>query len=308
MPNKINIVCNADQKFVVPLTVMLSSLLRGCSVPDRVSIHVLDGGIHEVAKRKIQGMVAAYGSEIFWLTPDIENIACLLKESGHISRSAYLRIFSPDILPLHIAKALYLDCDIVILGDICELWAMQLPEGSLILANQDLGCPLVSSPHGLKHYARLGYKSDTPYFCSGLMVMDLDAWRRDKVTTKAIDYVRQFSEDIQWHDQDILNAVLAGQWQTLPLKWHQTAALFYRTAGQWGMDPDVYECATKNPKLIHFSTASKPWHLACRHPARALWWKHLQQTPFWNLKWMIKYALWRGSEAWRWRIAMKTPL
>lgn len=51
-----------------------------------------------------------------------------IKEQDHLSLAAYLRIFISDLLPQTVDKVLYLDCDLLIMDSIADLWNIDLEE------------------------------------------------------------------------------------------------------------------------------------------------------------------------------------
>ncbi|PHM05919.1 glycosyltransferase [Nostoc sp. 'Peltigera malacea cyanobiont' DB3992] len=78
------------------------------------------------------------------------------------------------------------------------------------------------------------------------------------------------------HDQDALNAILAGKWGELEPGWNQMPYLFQYSS--WQDSPfteDVFNQLINNPDIIHFSTKDKPWHNSCNHPDKDLFFNTL---------------------------------
>ena len=40
--------------------------------------------------------------------------------------------------------------------------------------------------------------------------------------------------------------------------------------------------AEREPNIIHYVTRIKPWHYECRHPKKAVYWKYVKRTPFYE--------------------------
>ncbi|MGH7426947.1 MAG: glycosyltransferase, partial [Candidatus Methylomirabilaceae bacterium] len=80
-------------------------------------------------------------------------------------------VVDPEILPNRVEKAIYLDSDLVVHGNIAELWGVGLG-GKPLLAVQDEGARTVGSPWGLRNYSELGLDPSAMYFNSGVLVFD----------------------------------------------------------------------------------------------------------------------------------------
>lgn len=64
-------------------------------------------------------------------------------ETGAYSLACYLRLFAPTLLP-DVDKVLYLDCDLIVNGNLDELWNTDL-EGYAVAAVHDAPhCPTTS--------------------------------------------------------------------------------------------------------------------------------------------------------------------
>ncbi|MHC5828967.1 MAG: glycosyltransferase family 8 protein, partial [Nostoc sp.] len=126
------------------------------------------------------------------------------------------------------------------------------------MAAQDLGAPYVSSPRGLINYQELGISPESKYFNSGVLVMNLKKWREDQIFEKVIEYLTINKQYVRWHDQDALNAILAGKWGELEPGWNQMPYLFQYSS--WQDSPfteDVFNQLINNPDIIHYSTRDK---------------------------------------------------
>ena len=63
-----------------------------------------------------------------------------------------------------------------------------------------------------------------PYFNSGVMIMDLAAFRKEGYGEKVLQCVT--SHAYRHHDQDGLNKVFMGNWSILPLRWNVIPPVF----------------------------------------------------------------------------------
>ena len=287
------LVCAADDAFAMPLAAMIRSVLYNSSPEMRILLYVMDGGITKRNKRKILNSWDLNRITVEWLTPDL-SILNDLKVSDHISVATYFRILVPDIIPERSQKAIYLDCDLIVMGDIGQLWDADF-NGSYLLAVQDMSAPYMCSSTALRNYPlcapylsadtaltnyqELGLSAECKYFNGGVLVLNLEKWREDNISKAVIDYLEGNKEHVRWWDQDGLNAVLAGQWSELDLRWNQMPHIYrYPSWEESPFDEDVYNQVISNPYIIHFATGSKPWHHDCSHPARDLFFHYLDMT------------------------------
>ena len=155
--------------------------------------------------------------------------------SERFSRAAHLRLFLDEILS-DIDHAVYVDSDISSLTDISPLLALK-PKAAPIVA-----------AHDLHNMVNMLYRDrllmSGPYFNSGVMVLDLKAVRAERIFSQALRYAIDYPERCHFVDQDPLNAVLDGRWQTLDWRWN---AMNFMS-----------QLMPKQPFIRHFA-GYKPW-------------------------------------------------
>jgi lipopolysaccharide biosynthesis glycosyltransferase len=131
----------------------------------------------------------------------------------------YQKLTLGDWLPGDVQRVVWLDCDLLVLGDLGELWDKQIGSRTA-LAVQDQRVPLVSSRFGVAGCRDLGLSTEAKYFNAGVMLVDLAAWRGDEVGVKAREYLLNYADRVYFWDQEALNAVLAGKWGEMDLQWY----------------------------------------------------------------------------------------
>jgi len=265
------VVCAADDKYAMPLSVTARSLLANLSNDYSVLLFVIDGGIKKKNKQKILETLSGEYCEVRFI-PKPEQFAKRLEEAyrytitegqakNYISIAQYYRIFIAELLPEQIKKAIYLDCDLVVNKDLSQLWQTDLGE-NYVLAAQDTWIHSVSANNGLLNYQELGIDPYAKYFNSGVLVINLEKWRREKIPNKAIEYLNHYKEHILYGDQDILNALFTGQWGELDPRWNVTARVYEYS--DWHESPyseNIYNHLIQNePYIIHFVSGEKPWN------------------------------------------------
>jgi lipopolysaccharide biosynthesis glycosyltransferase len=249
----IGIVASADENYAKHLAVMFISLLKNTVEPSRVCLFCLDGGIGIATRTAMEKEVANLGGRLKFLAVDTKKYNGF-KTNKRFTAAAYYRISIPEIFSHNVDKLIYLDCDIIIKSDISELWAANI-QNYHIAAVENIA---------RKAYKKSGLKQ-SDYFNSGILVINLDLWRRDDISGKVRNFLSE-NEQLADNDQDALNGVLFDSWKRLPLKWnHQTG--LYRKSKQFDLlSPQEIEEANLMPSAIHYIGWDKPWRAICFHP------------------------------------------
>jgi len=298
----ITVACVADDAYAMPLAVTLTSMLSHLDERRMLNIYVVDAGIGAENKRRILRSLDPARASVTWLPHAGARLAGL-PVWGRMSIHTYQRILAADLLPATETKAIWLDSDLVVRTDLAKLWRLELADWTL-LAAQDMLAPVVSSPLGLHEYRALGFQGHEKYFNAGVMVLDLDRWRKDKIAEKVIAYLRQHCGDVVLWDQDGLNAVLRGQWGELDLRWNQNAGVCGRPFFNAGhLDPAAYRNVLEDPWIVHFSGNLKPWLYPVKSPAHALYFEYLDKTAWagWRPRRTLTSALLEKYESSAWR-------
>lgn len=268
------IVFSADNRYAMPLAVAMLSMSMSLRKYAKVQVIVIDGGISRRNKTRIRASVPVDKVHIQWVTIP-KGLLINAPVFGHVSRSAYYRLALAELLPAEVDKTIYLDVDIVVLGDIGELWDTDMGD-CVLLAAQEANSK-ISDPAGLSMYKELNLNGDTPYFNSGVLVINLKMWRERNYTAKAENFLRTYQKQIQYWDQDVLNAISAGEWGGLSVIWN------YRLDQTWPGDPQALctiDLARSHleARIVHFASAIKPWQYGALHPATQLYFSLIDET------------------------------
>jgi lipopolysaccharide biosynthesis glycosyltransferase len=285
----IPIICAADDRYSMQLATMIASILYNLPLPYSINLFIIDGGIEEVNKGKVDQMVGSRGC-ITYLQP---SESCLqgVKVSGHVSIAAYYRLLIPDLLP-HLDKVLYLDCDLVVNDNILNLWQQDVTH-CWLRAVQDISVPTIGD--GIAEFQSLGFSGNEPYFNSGVLLINLNEWRARKVGELATRYVQENIASIRYWDQDGLNVVISGSWEPLEPKWNRIAHVHYYSS--WEDSPfeeKTYRELIDNPSIAHFTTKFKPWN-SYKHPDKQLFYKYVDQTTWKGWRFSLWDAMWKRS-------------
>ena len=181
----------------------------------------------------------------------------------YFTLTIYFRLFIADMFPEY-DKGIYIDSDIVVPGDISELY------------NIDLGNNLIgaSTDHSIQDVPELinwmengiGIKKQE-YINSGVLLLNLKLLRKSNFSQKFLKLLNDFHFDTVAPDQDYINAMCNGK------------ILYINEA--WDVMPNKAKPAFKNPKLIHYNLFDKPW---CYDNIQYedIFWKYAKQTSFYE--------------------------
>ena len=216
-PN-LTVVTLADEDYAKPLAVLGRSLVDNLSPALSVCFYVIDGGIAEETKKRLFASWDLNRLRVEFVAPQLGGER-VVPVWGRMPALTYARIFVEAHVPAPCEKAIFLDSDIVVTANLENLWRVPI-EGCHVLAVQDPAIPFVSSRDGLTSYPELGIGPRAPYFNAGVMVIDLVKWRADNISTRVMSFVRKHERNLNYCDQDGLNAVLFDKWRPLDPRWH----------------------------------------------------------------------------------------
>jgi lipopolysaccharide biosynthesis glycosyltransferase len=300
--NALVLVCAADDKYAMPLSVAVRSALENINKKRDVILFIIDGGIKIHNKNKILNSLTSEKCNVKFipkpnaLLKDIEetHLYCEANNitlNNYVSLACYYRLLIPELLPKNLKKVIYLDSDLIVRGDLEDLWQIDLEE-NYVLAAQDIWIRFISAPEGLLNYKELGMASGSKYFNSGVLVINLEKWRMDKIAIKAIQYIKENSKYIRYHDQDVLNAILGGKWGELDPRWNCQNTI--RSYSSWKESPfseEIYDNLIHDPYIIHYVTRLKPW--ISRHtPFKEYFFKYVDMTEWSGWRLTIFRQLW----------------
>jgi lipopolysaccharide biosynthesis glycosyltransferase len=248
----------------------------------------------EETKNRLHAFVEEGGAQIDIIDVDVQVLKGL--KVGRFGTAALLRLLMHRYLPDDCERVIYLDCDVLVRCDLSDLWAMSL-HGHAAAAAMDICNTSISATR----------KNPDDYFNSGVMLIDLAAWRSRHVGERALAYLEQNGDYARYPDQDALNHVLEGDCYQLPLSWNFQPTAYRAVKKHY---PHLHkhlaalETAVLNPRIVHFIGAVKPWHPTCVHPFQEDFIAYSCHTP-----WPIDRKALMSSLPWseRMRMVLKQP-
>lgn len=260
MSKKIKILCTPDDNYIPYCGIMLTSLFENNKDLD-ICVYVMCEHLEENNIADLKRLSGNYNADIKFITVNKETFKdCPIRTGDHVSIAAYYRLIAADILPKNLDRILYLDCDIIINSDITGLYDHDINEYAF-------GAIIDEAYFNNVKYERLCYDKKYFYINSGVILFNLDYWRKNNIAEKCLEYISKYPERVKFHDQDTLNAVLHKEMKLLPIKYNlQTGFLLTDYERYYKNEMSEILEATKSPVIIHFTGASKPWFEGSRHP------------------------------------------
>jgi lipopolysaccharide biosynthesis glycosyltransferase len=219
---RLSVVYACDNNFVPLLAASIKSLEIN-SAGSTIDIYIIDDGINAVNRQRlIESVVSKDINLKFYLVKDVVGkITIPYFNNAALPVTTFFRLFVHTFIPADTDRVLYLDSDMIVLGNIAELWEVDLGD-NIIGAVQDpgiktLGC---SWGGGVRNYAELGYQSEDKYLNAGLLLINMKKWNEFDVCTKALDAAVKYQKHIVYGDQYCLNVVLANRWLPLDPEWN----------------------------------------------------------------------------------------
>lgn len=257
-PNVAHVVCASDDKFSEILGVSLVSLYENSKDMDDIVVYVLDTEIKDENKDKLLMVSRQYSRTEVQFIPakDISKKLEIKVSTDRGSLSQYARLFVSSDLPKDLERVIYLDCDIIVKQSIHELWNLDL-HGKTIGALMDAFS---------KYYrANIGLEENDIMFNSGVMLINLDKWRKDRVEDRLLEYIRRKNGWIQQGDQGALNVVLSKDTYCFEPRFNSVTIFYdftYKEMMIYRRPPRFYteeqvRVAMEEPMLIHFTTSFK---------------------------------------------------
>ncbi len=253
---RINILIGSDINYAPYYGVMLTSLFINNRESQFDIFLLTDNSWTEKETKKFEKLCASYHSRFFVRVVEEEELRiCPLNPNNHISRSTYYRLRAAVLLPDSVDKILYLDGDMIVCGDIRELWNYDI-SGKAIAGVVD------SLQFDDETYNRLGFEKKYGYINAGVELINLYYWRKNQVSQLVINYIKNHQESLPMMDQDAINAVLAPVKSCLPICYNfQTMYLtkfFSKNFTSEFMNEVLI--TSKIPVVIHYNGGTKPWH------------------------------------------------
>lgn len=247
MVTQIPVALSANRSFALPMAVTLYSLLRTASASTRLKLYLLGNDLHP-------GLVDSVRESVQVIEVPLPN--SLVGVSKRYPPEALAPVLLDQVIDEE--RILFLDCDLLVLDDLQELW------------NSDLcGHALAAVRDGAHPY----HPDGSSYFNCGVLLLDLKRWREQDTGRRVLELLH--TTPCRFFHQSALNRLYKNDWAELHPRWNLIAGLCGRT-----FTPPRLEKAIGQPGIAHFAGRFKPWKFKTRGSFASHYEATLQQKPF----------------------------
>ena len=278
----ISVAYSTDQYYIYPTIVSMTSLMENLNKNTVCKFTVLVSG--EIPQEEIEKLKT--------LEKNYKNCSVNIIDMGEQynnseircwSKAMYYRLCLPEILKQD-PKCIYVDGDTIIRQDLNEMFNINL-DNYYIAGIRDINSLINKNS---SHHKTIGIPDLNTYVCSGVLIMNLEKMRQDKICEKFDEIVKQNDEKpfLHFPDMDILNKVCYGHILCLPFKYGALAhaILEYTQPAdkneyvQWASNPKDWSEGSTNPVILHY-IGQKPWtHI--KSDLYLEWWNYADKTDF----------------------------
>lgn len=258
----VSVVFASNERGALPLAIAAWSAAEHAGANTTCDICVLSDGISADSKKRLCELVRKAGERhsVRFIEIDSFLLEGLKVKGEQWPRSAWSRVFLPDILP-DVHRAIYLDIDILVCTDLRQLLETDM-QGAAV------GAVLEHVSSANSHFnKRLEIPQKCPgYFNSGVLLMDLDVFRREGLVQRVLDFAHSHEEVLTCPDQDALNGALCDRLFPLHPRWNWHDGLT-RAIGKKSLKSKLWRGNTPAdsleaalyPAILHYQGLHKPW-------------------------------------------------
>ena len=193
-----NIVYIATDSYVSLLGISVNSIVMNWKKGEKINLYICSPDLTEEHKEQLADQVADCNGTIQFI--DVSDYAKRMDFQFNTSGFhpiVLARLFLDSYLPKNVERVLYLDCDVVVNGDIWELEKINLQDKAFGAV------PELCMPK--KQKAEIGLGVDDTYFNCGVMLINLAYWREKRISEQFLQYFVERNGKLLYNDQDILN-------------------------------------------------------------------------------------------------------
>ena len=242
----IHVGCGLNDYYLMPYGVLLVSLFENNKM-NKIHIHVFSSSLSSESIETLKGITNRYNAGFTYYPMEVallENLA----ETDRISNVTYSWNLMPELIDPEVSKLLYLDGDMIVLGDIKPLWETDL-NGNIIGAVDDIAAIK------FKEFDRLHIPEKFGYFNTGTLLINRKEWVKDGFSRKLLSYAREYADILKFLDQDAGNGVLYNKRKALHPKWNQQVGVYFleKNFVNSTYSDEILEETINKPVIVHFN-------------------------------------------------------
>lgn len=247
----VNIAFTIDNNYPVYTMLAINSIMENKKPDTEYKFYILEDNISFINKRIMKLFAKKKNFDLTFYhvsTESFDKGRNIYNFLHRITPIGMARILLPSYMPNELKKVLYLDADILVTTDLKELYDIDIENyyAGMIINNQPMTYEI--------------YDFGEKYYNSGVILINLEKWRKDKIQDKMTTYLKENWSNFDYikpekgknfkfmyPDQDLINLILRDNIKTLDNKWNMQ---FFAINSLVGED---------FKGIIHYIGAGKPW-------------------------------------------------
>jgi lipopolysaccharide biosynthesis glycosyltransferase len=232
-----------DRRFLKYCVVSLHSLMENASDSYRYRVYILHTDIDEAAQKEMRIRTKPNFELIFEdVSEYLHSIAHKLPLRDYYSKTTYFRLFIADMHPEY-DKAIYVDADTIVQGDMSELFGIDLGDNYLGACHEQA---MVQVEEYGEYVEKCVGVSRYNFFNAGLLLINCEAFRSHLLLYRFINELHVY-DFVVTQDEDYLNLICKDRVLFLDQRWNTEV---------FGEIP--YPLAEAH--VLHYIMFNKPWH------------------------------------------------
>lgn len=253
-----NVVLASDDNYAFLLGGCLVSLFESNKDIEQMDVYIISDHISTESLTKIMQLGELYGRKLIILDPP--EMSSEIVVSYGLNISSYYRLMLASIIPENVDKILYLDVDVLIRGNLSELWNTDISEYLIAGVEDTIG-----------RFGResIGLKCQDIYVNAGVLLINLKKWRELNLAQSFLEYIEDMNWEVEFNDQGVINHVCTDRTKLVSPRYNFLPSYQRYSRKQLGLikrsqvpysENDLKE-SKHDPVIVHFAgyPFSRPW-------------------------------------------------
>lgn len=279
----IPVVFGIDRSYVLQVFVVMYSIVKN----SKENFHFIILTTDQIEKEvdELGRILSGYYPEIVLEVREVDDqiFEKIPIYNPHLSKASYFRLLIPNLIKEY-DKCLYLDSDILVNGDVQEIFETDV-EGAYLAGVRDCHLALNKNQRNTPwHQINIGIPSMENYVNAGVLLMNLKKMRDGNLVKR---FLMQAKKENPYEDQDVINVCCYEAVKALPAKYnlfhiYAGNAMKHLFEGPYSQDEFLFNW--NRPVILHMIEKYKPW-MSRKYKGSAQWWKMAevyQETPYYQ--------------------------
>ena len=268
MSNKcIPIFYACDEVFAKYALVSLYSMIENASQDRKYKVHFLHTKLSDGIKEKIGALRSeCFEIEFNDVTEYLGSIEKELPIRDYYTKTTYFRLFIAEMFPEY-GKAIYIDGDTIVKGDISLLYDTELGESFVGACHEQA---MVQVDVYGTYAERVVGVSRHSFFNAGVILINTELWRKKNILNRFTKLLGEYNFAVT-QDEDYLNVICKDRVLWLDQRWNTAVCAEFS-----------YPYRDDEAFILHYIMVNKPWHYEnCR--AADIFWSFAKKTEVYGM-------------------------